>query len=125
MILRPSLSVYAFKQKNDVIKIIDACLYSDPLFSYGLFYTPGKCVFCTREKVFGKFDLFIWCFFLLENHMCSCRILRKSPRNFYCVLVRFVSAGKFICVPFLVLLEHLMLSCERITRMFSYYIQAS
>ena len=43
--------------------------------------------------------------FLLANRMCSCRILIK---HFWCVLVRFGSPRKFICVlvPFLVLLEN-------------------
>ena len=87
----------------------------------------------------GKFDLFSWLFFLLENLMCSNEIWTRSPRNFdlflwyfwrmcscgilrklswkfWCVLVRFVSPGKFICVliPFLVLLEKMACSYKRI-----------
>ena len=63
--------------------------------------------FWTRSP--GNFDLFLWYFFLLENRMCSCRILRKLSWKFWCVLVRFASPGKFICVlvPFLVVLENL------------------
>ena len=64
----------------------------------------------------GKFDLFLWHLFLLENLMCSNEILDKISWKFWCVLVHFASPGKFICVfiPFLVLLENLMCSYKRI-----------
>ena len=60
----------------------------------------------------GKFVLLLLYFFLLENRMCSCRILRKLSWKFWCVVVRIASPGKFICVlvPFLVLLEKMVCS---------------
>ena len=52
--------------------------------------------FWTRSP--GKFYPFLLYFFLLENRMYSCRILRKLSWKFWCVLVHFASPGKFICV---------------------------
>ena len=75
-----------------------------------VFLSPRKssCAltkFWTRSP--GKFDLFLWSFFLLENCMCSCGILRNLSWKFWCILVNFASPGKFTCVlvPFLVLLR--------------------
>ena len=59
----------------------------------------------------GTFYLFLWYFFLLENSMCSCRILRKLSWKFWCVLVTF-----------LVLLENLMCSYKRIMSSYGKFI---
>ena len=70
-----------------------------------------------QESSTGKFDLSLWYFFLLENRMCSCGILRILSWKFWSVLiVHFSSPGKFIyfLIPFLVLLENLMCSNKRI-----------
>ena len=54
-------------------------------------------------------------FFLLENRMCSCEILRKLSWKSWCVLLRFASPGKCVLVMFLILLETLICFNERIT----------
>ena len=106
----------------------------------GYDFLGNYTIICVLTKFWetspGKFDLFLWYFFLLETVMCSNEILDKIPWKiwsvfmiffspgksyvffwkFWCVLVRFASPGKFTCVlvPFLVLLENLMCSIKGI-----------
>ena len=82
-----------------------------------VFLSPGKSYVCNfGQDLFGKFNPFLWYFFLLENRMCSCRVSRKLFWKFWCVLVHFASPGKILCVfvPFLVLLKILTCSYKRI-----------
>ena len=51
-----------------------------------------------RENSPGNFYLFLWYFFLLENRMCSCGILRKLSWKFWCVLATFCLSWKiYMC----------------------------
>ena len=95
-------------------------------------WSLGKSyLFFVLTKLFRKPSWKIWSvlmvFFSLENLMCSKEILDKiswkiwsiliiNLWNFWCVLVRFASSGKFtyVLVSFLALLENLMCSYKRI-----------
>ena len=76
---------------------LEKALLENLFCSYGISFSwKIICVltkFWTRSH--GKFDLFLRYFLLLENRMCSCRILRKLSCKFGCVLVHFASPGKF------------------------------
>ena len=97
---------------------IENALLENLICSYGISFSSKilrvLTKFWTRSPV--KFHLlFLLYFVLLENWMCSCRILRKLCWKFWCVLV-FASLGKFTYVlePFLVLLKKMVCSYKRI-----------
>ena len=107
-------------------------LLENLICSYGIYFSwKMLCVltkFWTRSH--GKFDLFLWYFLLLENRMCSCRILRKLLEILMCSNKFCLSWKTYMCSCNIsgspgkcVLIKELCLLLENL-RCF-YYIQVS
>ena len=94
------LGVWSPRKSYLSLQNFENTLPENLICSYGIsFCWKILCVltnFWTR--FLGKFDLFLLYFFLLENRMCSCEILRKLSWKFWCVLLHFASPEKLICV---------------------------
>ena len=60
-------------------------------------WSPGKSYLFLKKfrESFGKLELFLWYFFLLENHMCSNKILDKIFWKIRSVLKIFFSLRKY------------------------------
>ena len=110
-LLSPGKS-YMFLQNFENALLENLSCSSDISFPWKILCVITK--FWTRSP--WKFDLFLLYFFLLENCMCSCGILRKLSWKFWCVLVHFASPGKFVCVLvlFSILLGKMVCSYKRI-----------
>ena len=92
-------------------KILRKALLENLICSYGISFSWKILCVLTKfwARSLGRFDLFLWYFYLLENRMCSCGILKKafleilmysstfclSWKIYMCSCTIFGSPGKF------------------------------